>query len=168
MDESNTTNWLKRLAISQPIFLQPVIAASDFHDTEGMHSYILISVVVVSGLFLNQIFIKDILAIIKSRIPIGNLMKEYLWVFIVGCMNISIFASVYHMFGIQGASGVILGDWPTSYYFSIVTWTTLGYGDFSPVENLRLVAAFEATMGYFYMAILVGLLLNISQHFNEK
>jgi len=35
---------------------------------------------------------------------------------------------------------------------------------FSPVESLRFLAAFEALMGYLYMAILVGLLLNITQH----
>jgi len=68
------------------------------------------------------------------------------------------------MFGISHNEEVILNDWYNSFYFSITTWTTLGYGDFAPVENLRIVASFEALMGYFYMAILVGLLLNISQY----
>lgn len=63
---------------------------------------------------------------------------------------------------------ILLHDWYNSFYFSIVTWTTLGYGDFSPVENLRLVTAAEAFIGYIYMAILIGLLLNTSQKLNNK
>jgi hypothetical protein len=68
------------------------------------------------------------------------------------------------MYGITYDDELVIGDWYNSIYFSIVTWTTLGYGDFSPPEGLRLVAAFEAIVGYLYMAILVGLLFNISQH----
>ena len=41
-------------------------------------------------------------------------------------------------------------------YFSIVTFTTLGYGDMSPPDNyLRLVAATEALLGAFLMALFV-------------
>lgn len=41
-------------------------------------------------------------------------------------------------------------------YFSIVTWTTLGYGDFQPTESSRMWAATQALIGYTYMGILVG------------
>ena len=44
------------------------------------------------------------------------------------------------------------------YYFSMVTWTTLGYGDFHPVNELQFVAAFEAFMGFIYMGILIALI----------
>jgi hypothetical protein len=43
------------------------------------------------------------------------------------------------------------------YYFSIVTWTTLGYGDFKPSESLRFVAALEAFMGFIYMGLFLAL-----------
>jgi len=39
-----------------------------------------------------------------------------------------------------------------SFYFSAITYLTVGYGDFSPVGMLRAVAAFEAFMGLFLMA----------------
>jgi Ion channel len=38
-------------------------------------------------------------------------------------------------------------------YFSLVTWTTLGYGDFRPTVPLRLFAAAEAVTGYVYMGL---------------
>jgi hypothetical protein len=44
---------------------------------------------------------------------------------------------------------------PTSFldymYFSTVTFTTLGYGDFRPCEHARLYAAAEAMLGGFFL-----------------
>ena len=40
-------------------------------------------------------------------------------------------------------------------YFSVVTFTTLGYGDVTPVGITRMVAASEAFMGAFILAIFV-------------
>jgi hypothetical protein len=48
-------------------------------------------------------------------------------------------------------------------YFSIVTWTTLGYGDVVPTDASRMIAASEALVGYIFMAILIssfGYILN--------
>ena len=46
-------------------------------------------------------------------------------------------------------------------YFSIVTFTTLGYGDLAPREEYRLVAAFQAIYGYVFLGIFVGTLVKI-------
>ncbi len=43
-------------------------------------------------------------------------------------------------------------------YFSIVTMTTLGYGDFQPEKDLRLVAAFQGLLGYTFLALFVTVL----------
>lgn len=46
-------------------------------------------------------------------------------------------------------------------YFSLVTLTTLGYGDIAPVQPLaRIVATFEAVVGQFFVAAVVGLLVS--------
>ena len=42
-------------------------------------------------------------------------------------------------------------------YFSVVTWTTLGFGDFVPTKEARKYAAIEALLGYIYMGLLVGI-----------
>lgn len=46
-------------------------------------------------------------------------------------------------------------------YFSVVTWTTLGYGDFKPLPDYRLFAALEALLGYVYMGLIVGILASV-------
>lgn len=42
-----------------------------------------------------------------------------------------------------------------SLYFSIVTFTTLGYGDFSPVGISRVIASIQAITGSFFIALFV-------------
>jgi hypothetical protein len=67
---------------------------------------------------------------------------------------ILIFAGIYRGFGLQdhivGADGPLL-DGALAAYFSLVTWTTLGYGDFQPAESLRLLAGLEAFLGYLFL-----------------
>lgn len=47
-------------------------------------------------------------------------------------------------------------------YFSFVTMTTLGYGDFSPLsESARALAYMQAVVGQFYIAILVAGLVSV-------
>lgn len=41
------------------------------------------------------------------------------------------------------------------FYFSLVTFTTLGYGDFHPLPHFRLVASAEAALGAVFMAMFV-------------
>lgn len=69
---------------------------------------------------------------------------------------LGIFAAVYH------SVGIINEPCPktisTSIYFSIVTWTTLGYGDLQPVQDLQMLAAMEAMIGYLFLGSLVGVI----------
>ena len=50
----------------------------------------------------------------------------------------------------------LVGTFRTGFYFSIVTFTTLGYGDMQPRPEMRLYAAFEALLGYLYLGLIVG------------
>lgn len=53
-------------------------------------------------------------------------------------------------------------DFITALYFSIVTWTTVGYGDFAPAPGLRLLAALQALAGYIFLGLIVSLVVSIS------
>lgn len=69
------------------------------------------------------------------------------------------FAWVHQQIGLLDTSGPApratndLGD---AVYFSIVTITTLGYGDFAPLGPGRPVAALQALVGYLILGILVS------------
>lgn len=72
---------------------------------------------------------------------------------------IFIFAGIYRGFGLifSGDQLLFVSDAKSALYFSVVTWTTLGYGDFTPPPDLRLIAAAQALLGYAFFGISVGL-----------
>lgn len=80
----------------------------------------------------------------------------------VGSAIVTVFAAIYMRNGIQGVCPLEM-DFPTALYFSIVTWTTLGYGDLQPTMEMRLFAAAQATMGYLFLGTLVGLISNAAE-----
>lgn len=62
-------------------------------------------------------------------------------------------------------TGIELGSIPKIYnqlsYFSMVTLSTVGFGDISPVtDNARLVTMFYTITGQFYMVALVGIIIS--------
>lgn len=70
-----------------------------------------------------------------------------------------VFAGIYRGYGLMyGGDIVPMGqDWAGALYFSIVTWTTVGYGDFTPPAAIRLIAATQALLGYLVFGTTVGL-----------
>lgn len=70
-----------------------------------------------------------------------------------------VFAGIYRGFGLANAAPIV--DYEISLYFSVVTWTTLGYGDFVPGQGLRLIAAFQAGLGYLFLGLIVGMAADI-------
>ena len=66
------------------------------------------------------------------------------------------YAILYLYFGLMVGDHLVKEP-ITSLYFSIVTWTTLGYGDVVPSAGARLIAASEALVGSLWLALLVGM-----------
>jgi hypothetical protein len=98
--------------------------------------------------------------------------KTLFFMFLQSIVVIVAFAGIYQGHGISPGTECRLIDLAndkalTSLYFSIVTWTTLGYGDFVPPNDIRLVAAGEALLGYFTFGTMVGLLTSIATERNQ-
>jgi hypothetical protein len=78
-------------------------------------------------------------------------------------VNVIFSIFIYSIFYVK--SGLIIGgnltaiDLSTAIYFSGTTWTTVGYGDISAPEGIRLLTTFEAINGYLAMAILMALVV---------
>jgi hypothetical protein len=74
------------------------------------------------------------------------------------------FGWMYHMIGIVDSTtqqSSVVNDFMTCIYYSIVTFTTLGYGDFYPQGPGRVLAAMEALTGYLILGILASTGANV-------
>ena len=117
----------------------------------------------------NFLFIKQLSEFLVNKHSSAEIIGEFGIIVLIGIFNIILFAGIYFSFGVvEGVNPdnsplISQGSYINSIYFSIVTWTTLGYGDFKPLEDLRLIAALQAFIGYVYMALLVGIFLNFSK-----
>lgn len=72
---------------------------------------------------------------------------------------IVLFAGIYRASGLLHDSETETVHAVTAIYFSVVTWTTLGYGDFQPLPDFRPLAAFQALVGYVFLGVIVGLIM---------
>lgn len=76
--------------------------------------------------------------------------------------SIFLFAFIFTEKGIVSKEGEQVASFGQCLYFSIVTWTTLGYGDYHPSGASQPYAALEALLGYVCMGLLVGIIFSLS------
>jgi len=112
--------------------------------------------------------------ILRQRIITAELIYAALSVYLIFGLA---WASIYHIIDMWQPGSFILSqpdnprqDFFQMWYFSMVTLTTLGYGDIAPATMIaRVFVVLEAIMGQFYLAILVASLIgrSVTQD-NEK
>ncbi|MBJ6370535.1 ion channel [Sedimentitalea arenosa] len=81
----------------------------------------------------------------------------------VGAMLIAITAQVL-LWSFFYVSFSALEDWNTALYFSMVTFTTLGYGDIILEPDLRIFATFGAVTGLFSFGLSTAFLVAAASH----
>lgn len=72
--------------------------------------------------------------------------------------NVTAAAVIFKLHGLNPPAGLMVGVWDYL-YFSMVTFSTLGFGDFTPMPDTRLYAAFYALLGNFHLGVIVGTVL---------
>lgn len=82
-------------------------------------------------------------------------------------LHLGVFSKIYMYHGILNTDGVLVKEESEAFYFSVVTWTTLGYGDFRPSIPARPYAAMEALLGYLYMGIFIGKVIHLLSKTNK-
>jgi len=115
------------------------------------------------GIYIVPVILIFMLGLTVSTIPLsiawgketyGNMLLQSI-------VNIIFAIFIYSIFYFK--NGLIVNgsfsnvDLSTAIYFSGTTWTTVGYGDISATESIRLLTTVEALNGYFAMAIVIAL-----------
>lgn len=76
-------------------------------------------------------------------------------------VGILAYANLYRFEGLISPNGEVVYSASDALYFSIVTWTTLGYGDFQPSESVRIYASSEALLGTMFIPLVIAALISI-------
>jgi hypothetical protein len=87
-----------------------------------------------------------------------NLAHAILWACGFTLLTVLFFAVIYSALGIAPVAepGRAIHTFSTCIYFSAMTFTTVGYGDFVPVPDARLIASIEALTGYVLLGTLTA------------
>jgi hypothetical protein len=81
----------------------------------------------------------------------GRMAAVVLACFAAHTIEVWIFAGSYYLLADHFALGRVAGeqqiDFPDLVYFSVVTYSTIGFGDLYPIGGARLLAGVEAILG---------------------
>lgn len=130
-----------------------------YQETGQMHhlAYVLLFLYFA---FITYILFKDLLRSedITGSVIIGAFAGYFLigvmWFFIFGLLD-----SVYPDTTSVDMTNVDVGE-EDMLYFSFITLTTIGYGDYSPTSSLgQKIAVLEGLLGQFYIAIIMAILV---------
>ncbi|MEL6609063.1 MAG: ion channel [Pseudomonadota bacterium] len=113
-------------------------------------------------------FVCTTTALATLRPFVGNETTSVLgWVIMMSNLGslVLLFAFGYEMNGLCGpldsyADGCEPKTFMISLYYSIVTFTTLGYGEFIPTEASRWFAATRAILGYLFLGTTVSMIFH--------
>ena len=124
---------------------------------------------VISGYFdwwvpFTVLFLAGGFFIIIQLIPVMlNLSRTY-FVFVASnffvhvSVTIIAFALHHKSAGLIGRLGPVEPSFGDALYFSVTTFTTLGYGDLQPIPAMRLATSIEALAGMISMALFVAMI----------
>ena len=155
------------------IFLQMTVSyVFVFFEPVGSPSLELLGVQIFLIIFINIMIIR-----LTARSLVSGSASEFqkiytrpvaiAFILVNPVMFVCMFAYVYRVLGLIDLTGNVTKESVNALYFSIVTWSTLGYGDFRPTEGARLFAAVEAIIGYIYMAFLISVMFKFWSELNR-
>lgn len=104
----------------------------------------------------------------RSRILVGTVLALCAHI-----LEIWVFAFGYYLSskvdGLGSLSGNFSGTLLDSVYFSMTTYTTLGFGDITPIGDIRFLAGIESLTGLVLITWTASFLfLEMQRHWQEK
>lgn len=134
---------------------------------------IIVCIILISEAYLSKIgYFNDLVSIWAAGFLLISSITMFYWIIVLppfvhgrlvnalrlfnntiisSSLTICVFALWYRILGMN-PSGTALD----ALYFSAVTFSTLGYGDFAPSPNARVFAAVQAILGNLHLGFIVG------------
>ena len=148
------------LVVSAGVGLAAALAARGAGMPGAWGEVGLAAAIITALCFSHMIFIDTLFDAHARATRRGKLYRNLGWsVFYVG-LFVLLYAGLFGLGGVVQNGQVVTGDLPLSLFLSVITWTTVGYGDITPASGFsRIVAGMEAMNGYLVMAIFIAALV---------
>ncbi|MGB5293274.1 MAG: potassium channel family protein [Lysobacterales bacterium] len=123
------------------------------------------SVALVINMTIQVVAIVIILTFLLRNLEHNQLKSRYRTeIRVLGILVLALFAGHLLQFAIWAKLFIYLGeftDFQTAFYYSTVSFTSLGYGDIVMSERWRLLGALEAANGILMFGLSAGALLSV-------
>ena len=118
-------------------------------------------VVCVMGFVFAAAFVALLVSRVMSMFSGNDRLKSEVALALVNvALLLTAFAAIYYALRVEDASGSGSPKESRSFadmlYFSVVTFTTVGYGDYQPVGAARVMSGLQAFVGYIVLGILAS------------
>lgn len=111
-------------------------------------------------IFIHIIFVDTLIEAHQPSTDRVMLMVNLAWCVAYILIFVAAYGWMFSLVALKGPDGEISGDLASAIYFSVITWTSVGYGEFTPNSSFaRLLAGIEALNGYLIMAMFIATLL---------
>ncbi len=90
----------------------------------------------------------------------AKLVRNLIWSVVYVLIFVALYACLFSLGGVMKNGEIIKGEFLPSLFLSVITWTTVGYGDVTPAGGLsQFAAGIEAMNGYLVMAVFIAALV---------
>lgn len=153
---SNARRFLGRLTALLTVILSVEIWFLWLGPDLGAANWILPHVAVSWAVFFLVFVVATPVLVLRDRDFKLNTNRLVYDIVLSAVFSILAFALLYRQFGIVPGAAMQLRPGSDDLYFSMVTFSTLGFGDFRPDPRIRLYAAFEGLWGNIHLGLLAG------------
>ncbi|MEM7672060.1 MAG: ion channel [Verrucomicrobiota bacterium] len=153
--------WLTSLLFAVPMFIANILFAVS--DDSWVSRFFFVSLAAFSA-YVAALLIQGIFShkSVDTALLIHSICVYFLMVVTFAMLH----GLVDHLspgsYNIVGASGDVRNHLSDLFYFSVVTLTTLGYGDFLPLSQAaKTLVSIEALTGQLYLTVIVARLVGL-------
>lgn len=161
------TIFMEKIILTYLVFeiIAPIIYENYFHDTRV--KYIVSGVLALRLIDIIQVNVNMILF---DNIRTGgfNRITKYTRAIILIIWNyfeLILIFGFFYLSNHQHLKG--FNSWTDSYYFSTITQLTIGYGDLSPLAEIRFVTAFQGFVGTMFLAFIISKIISMVPELKE-
>ncbi|CTQ75948.1 Ion channel [Roseibium alexandrii] len=145
------------------LVLTPFLLINDYNENSdlGIFQYAVV-------LFVAMLVLSNFYWAAKDVLLEGFRLRFILNLVFLNYLTIVVFADAYARSGVFNSGGDIVRDGAVALYFSTVTWTTLGYGDYRPQGFGMFLAPLQAVLGMYSVALVFGLIVGAVVRFETE